>query len=378
MRRCSVAFRYRLSELDYGGEEREAVLEVLRSEWLSTGDCTARFEEEFAARVGANALAVSSGTAALHLALVALGAGPGDEVIVPSYTFIATVNAIRYTGATPVFADIVGPSDLNLDVARLPALLTERTKGIVAVHVAGYASRLPETVALARDRGLWVVEDAAHALGASLGGQALGTFGDAGCFSFYANKNLVTGEGGMLVARDADLLELARRLRSHGLSRTSLEKARDGEGVYDVAELGFNYRMTEIEAALGCAQLEKLDRGNALRGTLVNAYRERLSSVSRLTLPFLDNPTASSHYIFPTVVDPDVDRDRLASRLADRGVQTSVHFPAVHRFSLYAGSGADLPVTDDVSARELTLPLHTKLSREDVIEICGLVAEELG
>lgn len=372
-----MGFTYRLSELDYGAEEREAVLEVLRSEWLSTGSCTERFEAEFGERVGAKAVATSSGTAALHLALAALGVEEGDEVIVPSYTFIATVNAIAYQRATPIFAEIVGAHDLNLDVDALARLVTERTKGIVVVHVAGYASRLTALVEFARAHGLFVVEDAAHAAGATLDGKALGTFGDVGCFSFYANKNLVTGEGGMLASQSSSLVDRARLLRAHALPRTSLQKACGARESYDVAALGYNYRMSDLEAALGSSQLAKLSAGNARRGELVSHYRQRLSNATGITVPFSDNVTDSSHYIFPVVLGPDVDRDAVARALAERGVQTSVHFPPVHEFSLYARPGIELPRTEAVSRRELTLPLHTRLSEADVASICSMVIEEV-
>ncbi len=366
-----MRWKYQLSDIDYGREEQQAVLGVLKSKWLSMGEQTRRFEEEVGRYVGARSVAVSSCTAALHLALKAVDIGPGDEVIVPSYTFIATVNSINYQGATPVFVDINGPHDLNMDTSKLENLLTERTRAIMPVHIAGYATNIEEVVRFARDHGLWVIEDAAHALGSSHAGKALGTFGDVGCYSFFANKNLVTGEGGMLVTNNKDIFERASVLRSQGIPTTSLDKASGSSPEYDVYELGHNYRMTELHAALGICQLSKLEQNNRKRRQLTQRYRENLYGEPYATVPFLSNQTHSSCHIFPVILSADLDRGEVIKNLKEQGVQTSIHCPPLHKFSLYSKKiDVSLPKTEDVSKREITLPLHPLLEEKDIDGIC--------
>ncbi len=251
--------RVPLSDLDYGAEEEQAVLDVIRRRWLTMGAVTQQFESAFAELLGAgHAFGVANGTVALHLACLALDIGPGDEVIVPSLTFVASANAVLYTGADVRFADIVGPDDLNVSPSSIASQITSRTKAILVVHYGGYPCRMPEIVELAHRHGLAVIEDAAHAPGAQLDGRAMGTWGDAGCFSFFSNKNLAVGEGGMLVTGRADLAEKIRLLRSHGMTTLTWDRHRGHASSYDVVALGYNARIDEIHAALGLAQLAKL------------------------------------------------------------------------------------------------------------------------
>jgi len=276
MEQANPTWRIPLADVDLGPEEEAAVLDVLRRGWLSMGEVTAAFEAEFAALTGArHALAVTNCTAALHLAGLALGWGPGDEVIVPSLTFVATANAVRYTGATPVFADITGESDFSLSAQDAAERITPRTKAIIVVHYAGHAADMGAILALAERHGLAVVEDVAHAPGADLDGRALGTWGNIGCFSFFANKNMTTGEGGMVTTDDDELAARLRLLRSHGMTSLTWDRHKGHAWSYDVVAPGYNYRIDEVRAAIGRVQLAKVTAANssprarrALSGTI--------------------------------------------------------------------------------------------------------------
>jgi dTDP-4-amino-4,6-dideoxygalactose transaminase len=374
----AVPWQVCLSDLNYDAAEQAAVAAVLRSKWLSIGDVTREFERRFAALLGVrHVFLVANGTAALHLANLAVGVGPGDEVLTPSMTFVASANATAYCGARPVFADIVGPTDLNVAAADLEARITPRTKAITVVHYAGYAADLDAIMALARERRLRVIEDAAHAPGASLGGRALGTIGDVGCFSFFSNKNLATGEGGAVVTNDDGLAEEIRLLRSHGMTTLSYDRHRGRASTYDVVRLGYNYRATELTAALGCAQLDKLAAGNARRGALTARYREALRRCAGVVVPFAQARGAPSFHIMPILLPAGVDRGAVMAAMRDARVQTSMHYPPAHRFAIYrAADGApapELPRTDAAAARQLTLPLHPTMSDADV----DLVVEAL-
>jgi len=380
--------KYLLSDVDMGEEEAQAVADVVRSKWLSLGPRTAEFEAEFARQFGSkHALALSSCTAGLHLALLALDIGPGDEVIVPSYTFVASANCILYQAATPVFVDIEGDHDLNLCCDDLEAKITPRTKAVIVVHLAGFAANMSRIMEIAARHNLAVVEDACHAVGAAyhapgspLHGRMLGTIGDVGCFSFFANKNLVTGEGGMIVTDDSRIAERIRLGRSHGMTKSSWDKAEGRAYDYDVVQLGYNYRCTELTAALGMIQLGKLPSANNRRRQLVNRYRERLAEASRLSVPFSDRLDDSAHHIFPVLVEHAEARDPFREALNRRGVQTSVHYPPVHLFSQYRHRHPGTPSlsrTVAAAAREVTLPLHSLLDDRDIDCICDGVFESI-
>lgn len=266
-------WRVPLADLDYGEQEEEAVLKVLRSKWLTMGAVTQEFEAQFAASVGTRyALAVSNATEALHLACLALGIGPGDEVITPSLSFVATSNAVLYTGADVRLADVIGPGDLTIDPQEIERRITTRTKAIIVMHYAGYPCRMEEILSVANRHGLPVIEDAAHAPGASLNGKSLGTWGAVGCFSFFSNKNLSTGEGGMLVTDRDDIAEKTRLQRSHGMTSMTYDRYKGHAYSYDVVDLGYNYRIDEIRSALGLVQLAKLEANNVLRKTWTDRY----------------------------------------------------------------------------------------------------------
>ena len=332
---------------------------------------TEKFEKAFSEYLGGgDAIAVSSGTAALHLALACLGLGEGDEVILPSLTFIATANAVLYVGAKPIFADIGGEEDLNIASEEVEKKITEKTKAIMVMHYGGYPCEMKAILGIAKRHGLYVIEDAAHAPGAEYRGKKCGLVGDIGCFSFFSNKNLVTGEGGMVVTRDRARAEKVRRLRSHGMEALSWDKYRGRLSSYDVQEIGYNYRTTEIQSALGLVQLKKLDRNNRKRKRLVEIYREGLQEVNDVSIPFSKFKGNPSYHLFPILVAPRINRNRMMARLKDFGIQASVHYPPVHLFSFYRRRlglrEGMLPKTEEVSRREVTLPLHPRMKQEDV------------
>ncbi len=365
-----------LADLNFDESETQAVIKVLQSRWLTMGAVTQEFEAEFARFTGArHALAVSNATVALHLACLALGIGPGDEVIVPSLTFVASANAVLYTGAEVRFADILGPHELNISPESIEQQITPRTKAILVVHYGGYPCRMPEIVALAERHKLALIEDAAHAPGAWLGGRHLGTWGDVGCFSFFSNKNLSTGEGGMLVTNRDDIAEKVRLLRSHGMTSLTWDRHQGHAYSYDVVDLGYNYRIDELRSALGLVQLSKLEAGNARRAALTRDYWHALCTpkdghAAGLDLPFsglfADEQSAAkpAYHIFPALLPPGTDRQAFIDQLRLAGVQTSIHYPPVHTFEYYRRRYPDvsLPETEAVAAREVTLPLYPAMS----------------
>ncbi|MEA2399555.1 MAG: hypothetical protein QOK25_3111 [Thermoleophilaceae bacterium] len=349
----------------------EAVVAAYRSGWLSMGPRTELLEEAFAGYTGAgHALAVANGTAGLHLICAAAGLGPGDEVVVPSLTFVATVNSIAYTGARPVFADIAGPTEPWLSASSVAAALTPRTRAIMTMAYGGHPGEIEALRALADERGLTLLEDAAHAAGSRLHGRHLGTFGAAGAFSFFSNKNLGIGEGGMVVTSDDDLAARMRLLRSHGMTTLTWDRHRGHASGYDVVALGFNYRIDEPRAALASSKLERLDEENAQRAELDGRYRDAIASIEGVepALPPLEG-AQSAHHLFTVVAGRDVDREQVRRELAERGVQTSVHYPPVHRFSIYSDGDWNLPLTEAYGDATMTLPMfaHMTAPQQDLV-----------
>jgi dTDP-4-amino-4,6-dideoxygalactose transaminase len=360
-----------LSDVATDEELVRAAADTVESGWWSMGPRVAEFEQAFGELTGSkHALAVANGTAALHLALLAVECGPGDEVVVPSLNFVAAANTIVHTGATPVFVDIVGDDDLNMDPADVEAAITPKTKAIVVLHYGGYASDMDALARIAESTGVILVEDAAHAPGGSWNGRKCGTFGAVGCFSFFSNKNLPVGEGGMIVTDDDDLKERLRLLRSHGMTTLTWDRHRGHAHSYDVVTQGFNYRLDEIRAALGLVQLRRLPDENAGRARVSARYREALHGTAGITMPFPD-PEAqrrSSHHLAVVLLPEGTDRIAVRERLTEKRIQTSVHYPPIHRFSAYGelGGRRQLPRTDAVADRVLTLPLYAALTDEQV------------
>lgn len=377
--RQSIMWKIPLSDIDFDGREADAVCGVLRSGWLTMGEVTAKFERQFAEFIGVkHAIALSSCTAALHLANLAIGIGRGDEVICPSMTFVAGANSILYTGARPVFAEVTGPADLNISPLDIEKRITKRTRAIQVLHYAGFACDIDSIMAIARRHNLSVVEDCAHSSGAFCGKKRCGAVGSIGCFSFFSNKNMTTGEGGMVTTDDDELAKKIRLMRSHGMTSLTLDRHLGHAFSYDVTELGFNYRIDEMRSAIGMVQLEKLESNNIKRRRLAGLYRERLENVPGLELPFVDNGM-SSHHLFTVLLDRNIDRAEFMDHMKRGGVQTSIHYPCVHLFDIYRRNfkyrEGDLPVTEDVSAREVTLPLYPMMKEEDVRYVCDVLAD---
>jgi len=373
-------WRIPLSDLDFGEAEAEAVAEVVRSGWLTLGERVRTFEAEFAAAHGVDdAVAVANGTAALHLGAIAAGLEPGGEVIVPSLSFVASANAIAVAGGRPVFADIVSLDEPTIDPASVEALLGPKTVGVMAMHYGGHPCRMDELLALCERHGIFLIEDAAHAPGVCTERGHLGTLGRVGCFSFFGNKNLTTGEGGMVLSRDPEVLEKVRLLRSHGMTSMSWERYSGQAWDYDVLSPGFNYRPTEMTGALGSVRLAQLQENNRRRNALLGRYEEGLDPVSGVRLPF--QGSRGSGHLAAIVVQDAGRRDPLRTALADDGIQTSLHYPPIHRFRTYRdgapAGGWDCPRTDDYAARVVTLPLYPSLSEEAVDEVVGRIRDFL-
>jgi dTDP-4-amino-4,6-dideoxygalactose transaminase len=361
-----------LSDIDFGEDEVLAVTEVVRSRWLSMGAVTQKFENDFSLFIGAkHALAVTNATAALHLACQTVGLGPGDEVVLPSLTFVATANAVRYTGATPVFADVEGLDWLTISPDSIEQCITPRTRAIMVMHYAGFPCDMPAIMEIARRHDLYVIEDSAHAIGSDLDGRRLGTWGHIGCFSFFSNKNMTTGEGGMLVTNDDEIAKRVRTMRSHGMTSLSWDRHKGHSWSYDVVDLGFNYRIDEIRSALGCVQLKKINMYNEHRMSLTGLYRKMLAEhAPEIRMPFDESRGVSCCHILPVLLPPGFDRTCFMAGMKERGVQTSIHYPPAHRFRIYEEGwmkrGIPLPETEEIVAREVTLPLFSAMTESQV------------
>lgn len=358
----------------------DAVADTLRSGWLTMGPRTQEFEQVFAEHLGCtHAIALASCTAALHLAYLAAGVGPGDEVIVPPITFVATAAAARYCGAEPVFADIKGNHDLGIDPEDVARKVTPRTKAVCAVHYGGYAAELDALRGICAEAGIALIEDAAHSPSATPVGDSrkLGTHGLAGCFSFFSNKVLSCGEGGLLATDDDDVAATVRSLRSHALTSGTWDRHRGHAHGYDVVGLGYNYRMDEPRAALLTARLAGLEDDIARRRQLVHRYRQLLADLEGVVVPYEDAEVdVSSCYVMPVIVEDHELRDPLrAFMLEQRRVQTSVLYPALHELSAYADRAADLPRSELAGRAELTLPLFPTLTEADQDRVVASLAD---
>lgn len=371
-----------LSDVPIDDELRAAVTETVDSGWWSMGPRVAEFEAAFADFVGVeSAFAVANGTAALHLALLAIECGPGDEVVLPSLNFVAAANTIGHTGATPVFCDIQGDDDLNLDPADVEAAVGPQTKAIVVLHYGGFPCDMGAVRELAENKGIDIVEDAAHAPGAVWRGERCGALGRIACFSFFSNKNMPVGEGGMLVTANGELAESLRLLRSHGMTTLTWDRHRGHASSYEVVQPGFNYRLDELRAAMGLVSLARLDDENAARRRIALRYRDALQDES-VTLAFGDRlgDVSSSHHLVVVLLPSGVSRDAVRAELAGKRVQTSVHYPPIHRFAAYreAAAGRPLPRTDEVESRLLTLPLFGHLTDDQVELVTTSLLEAVG
>ena len=366
-----------VSEPVLGAEEKAALAAVIESGWVTMGDRVREFEEAFARLHGAeDSIAVGSCTAALHLILHALGIGPGDEVLVPSLTFVATANSVLYVGARPVFVDIESPETPLMSLDEAEARCTARTKAVILVHFGGYLADRDAWQAFARRKGLFLIEDAAHAPGLP----AVGTYGEAAAFSFYGNKNMTTGEGGAIIAHSRSLRETIRQARSHGMTSGTRQRLDSRSPDYDVTMLGFNFRMDELRAALGLVQLKRLPEWNDIRRRLSLRYRQLLGEhCPSVIVPFAD-PWPSAHHLMPVLLPAAINRQTVIDRLRKRGIQTTVHYPPVHRLTFYNDllRGVNLPRTEEFARRELTLPLHPRMMMSTVEFVVNSLAGALG
>lgn len=368
-----MAYIIPLFNLNFDEREAQAAYDTIKSGWISTGPKNAELEQMFTNMWGVKyAVSMSNCTSSLHTACMVCGFDPGDEVICPSLTFAASCNCIRYVGATPVFADIVGPDHINIDPADVERKITPKTKGIVVVHMAGFPAKMDEIMAIAKKHNLKVIEDACHGPLSEYKGKKLGTIGDCAAFSFFSNKNISTGEGGMFITNNEEMAQKARLIRSHGMSTMSYQRASGHATEYDITCLGYNFRMDDIRAAIAIEQLKKLPGDLDMRRKVRKQYVDRLSKIEGVVVPFADNTEFISNYIMPVVLLNSAReyRNKVREYMHAVGIQTSVHYPAAHKFSTYKEFGTILPQTEYVADNEITLPMYAALSSEQIDFIC--------
>lgn len=365
---------------DLGEEEINEVVDTLRSGWITTGPKTKRFEDEFRRYIGSkHAIAINSCTAALHIALAAAGVGPGDEVITSPLTFCSTANVIVHLGGTPVFADI--GEDHNIDPSEIERRITPRTKAIIPVHYSGQPCRMDEILACARNHNLLVIEDAAHAVGAKYRDRMIGTIGDVTAFSFYAIKNMTTGEGGMITTDDDELAERMRLLSLHGISKDAWKRyTSEGSWYYEVIYAGYKYNMTDIQAALGIHQLARLEQFLEVRSKYVAMYNEAFGEMPEIRIPIVHTDVRHAWHLYVIQLDLErlvINRAQFIEALRAENIGTSVHFIPVHLHSYYRQTfghkRGDFPSAERIYDRIVSLPLYPKMTEEDVGDVIAAV-----
>jgi len=374
-----VRWEVPLCRPEFRQDELEALVDSYRSGWLTVGPRTAELEDVFSQYVGArHAIPVSSCSAAMHLACLGVGLGPGDEVIVPSLTFTSTVSAVTHAGATPRFADIAGVTEPWLSTAAVEEQIGERTRAIITMAYGGHLGETPQIAELARERDLILIEDVAHAAGSRRDGRHAGTFGLAGAFSFSASKNLGIGEGGMLVTDDAELADRAARQMWHGLGSQAWTRHHQASPQYQLGMLGFNYRFDDPRSALLLSCLKRLDEDNERRAAIDRSYRAAFSQLDLIEptdSPSCEDP--ASYCLFTAVLDRSLDRDEFRKSLAERGVQTSVHYPLLHKSGFYADPNVRLANSEDYASRCVTLPLFPQMESWQEELVAEAVRESL-
>lgn len=376
-------WKIQLFKLNYDHRELEAVESVIHSRWLTMGEKTQQFESNFSEFIGNDifSIAVSSGTAALHLALLALEIGNDDEVIIPALTFVADANVVRMVGARPVIADSHSQDNWNVSLATIKACATDKTKAIIVVHYAGYPCEIGPISEFCKENNIFLIEDVAHAPGAEFAGKKCGTFGDISCFSFFTNKNISIGEGGMVCTMSQKLAERIGFLRSHGMTTLTLDRHRGRAQTYDVAMPGLNYRMDEMRAAIGLVQLSKLESSNNARGLLTDYYRKVFSNTG-ITIPFskMNFEFKSAFHILPILLPNHTDRSTVMSSLKSFGVQSSIHYPPFWAFSAYKNylKKEFSPVVENICNNQLTLPLYPDMSESDVDYVASALLHSVG
>jgi len=373
-------WRVQLYKINYDEREYQAVKDTLDSGWLTMSEKTYAFEAAYSESLGydSKCLAVSNGTAALHMALLALGIGESpqlnqrDEVITPSLTFIADQNVTHMAGAKNILADITSVNeDWSADPDDIEARITSKTKALMIVHYAGFACDMDRITAICKKHGIFLIEDCAHTPGADYKGRPLGTFGDIAALSFFANKNIAVGEGGMVVTRNEQLYAKLKRLRSHGMSVPSFDRYKGRAVSYDIESPGLNYRIPEICSAFGLVQLQKLDKANEKRKTLTEHYYRRLDNIKDVTIPFRNFTRGKpSYHIMPVLLSDSIDRAKVIESMKQDGIQTSIHYPAIQGFTAYRNITNPTPKAQYVCAHELTLPLYPDMTSEEVDIVC--------
>lgn len=371
-----------LTDIAMPEQDVEAVLDCLRSGWLTMGPRTKAFEEALSQYVGtSHAATVSSGTAALHLACKAAGLGPGDEVIVPAFTFVASAGAVRYVGAEPVLCDVHSAHDFNIDPEDVERRITSRTKAVVAVHFCGYPADVLGLRKLCDEHGLVLIEDCAQAIGGRVDDskRQVGTVGELGAFSFFSKKQLCVGEGGMVTTSDDELDVRVRLFRSHAMTSSTWDRHRGHDPAYDITDIGFNFRMDEPRAALGLSRLQRLDEEIARRRELVQIYRQLLADIPGVELAFDDDAVSrGSHFAFPVLLADRESRNRFRDELKANGIQTT-WYPALHTFTAYRRTVPvdSLPRASEAADRHCVLPLSSSMSEEDIEVVVRAVEEFL-
>lgn len=363
-----------------GSEEADAAAEVIRSGWLTMGEKTFRFEKDFSAYTGtANSIAVNSCTAALHLALKAIGLRPGDEVIIPAMTFIATWEVITYSGARPVLADI-DPVSFLINPAEIEKKITSKTRAIIPVHYGGESCDMDAIMEIARKHKLIVIEDAAHALPTLYKGRMIGTIGDITCFSFYATKTITTGEGGMITTANTEWADRMRRLRLHGITKDAWNRySEKGTWQYDVSEAGYKYNMTDIASAIGIEQLKKCEMMSSMRHEIADKYNNAFKNSELLDTWRVRDDKECAWHLYPILVNTDavsISRDEFIEKLKEAGIGNSVHYIPMYRFSCFNDSGcspAGFPGCEHMFARQVSLPIYPGLTGEEIDYVISTV-----
>lgn len=371
-----------LFKLNYDNLESQAVKDVIDSGWITMGEKSKEFESQFSnlLQYDVKCTAVTNCTAALHMALLALNIQVEDEVIIPALTFIADINVVKIVGATPVLADCSSLENWNMTAATIEKVITPKTKALILVHFAGYPCEMDEIISLCKKYEIAIIEDCAHAPGATYKGRAVGTFGDFGCFSFFSNKNLSVGEGGMLTTTDAQSDQQAKYFRSHGMTSLTLDRHKGRAITYDVAQPGLNYRIDEIRSALGLVQLKKLSVANEQRKLLVEKYIKLLNGTNGISIPFLGiKNIVSAYHIFPILLGIGINRLEIIERMKQDGIQTSIHYPCFKDFTAFKGLNLnEAHIAEDIAGRELTLPLYPTMTIKEVELVVNSIKNSLG
>ena len=375
-----MAYSIPLFDVNFDDKEAQAAYDTIKSKWVSAGIKCELLEKEFCEKWNVkHALAVSNCTVALHMACILAGFKAGDEVLCPSLTFAASANCIRYVGAKPVFCDLVGLDDMTISPEEIEKKITNKTKGIVVVHFAGFPCDMDTIMDIAKRHNLKVIEDACHGPLSEYKGKKLGTIGDFGCFSFFSNKNISTGEGGMLITNNDEYAERGRLIRSHGMTTMSFQRATGHATSYDIVDLGYNFRFDDIRASIALEQLKKLPKDYERRAEIRENYIKDLLGCDKIIIPFKNNKEYVSNYIMPVILkDSNQEyRNLIRKKLADKGIQTSVHYPAIHLFSIFKENSQSLPITEYISDNEITLPMYANLSDAQIDFICQTLKESI-